>query len=247
MTGDSRPNRPRFGPRLRVIPDSRVGILERNGKIREDPPGKIAPRQKNGDLPLDARGNEILNETTGRADVSHIRRKSRIFTRQLTAVAAICAAQAAFSASPTPAALDIQTLADTDQALTFALRGRLAEGGSVDILFHCDRTRGGEFTVHGRFGSWPPDDRPVQFGVRNPWGETWHGGTPASASSTRADTHAPILAGSDAVEAADRVLVDGTLVSNGWRSVWIHVAQERLDIARDRVEGCRTVSDREDS
>lgn len=154
------------------------------------------------------------------------------------------AAPDASLAAATPAATTIETMTDNTEALAFALAGRVDAANVVWLVFHCARNRDGLFSVHAHFGLHPPDRRPVQFGLRNPWGDTWHGGEAVVGGRSPDAVHAVVLQGDDALEVADRALVEGTLASNGWNSLWIRAPQDQLDAARDRIEGCRTNSER---
>ena len=168
----------------------------------------------------------------------------RLFGGLAAAVFAALAPGAGIAAAPTPSARVIETMSDTAEALTFALSGRVDAANVVWLVFHCERNRDGVFSVHAHFGHHPPDRRPVQLGLRNPWGDTWHAGQPVIGESSPDAVHTLAFGGDEAVEAADRALVEGTLLSNGWNSLWIRAPQEDLDAVRDRIEGCRTNTER---
>ncbi len=139
-------------------------------------------------------------------------------------------------AVPTPEATEIEVVT-RDSTTVWVLRGLIGDQGhAIGFALECtDRTA----VLHGHFGSFPADRRRVQMAVRTVAGSVERFGAVVSAEP-RSGFHAPQLTDPADIDRFLRAaLAPGSLISNGYRSVWNRVDADRLEEVRDRIaEGC---------
>lgn len=139
---------------------------------------------------------------------------------------------------PTPEIDEIVALEEHAGAVHF-MRAELGDSGIVVGLgLVCVEEGGEELAVEVYFGGFPGDRRPVQLAVRTEEGTVERFG-PVVTGGPESGFHSPRV-----VEAAEvrrfvgAAIREGSLVSNGYRSFWNRVSEERNNEVRELFLRC---------
>lgn len=138
----------------------------------------------------------------------------------------------------TPEIDEIVVLDEVENQI-FAMRAELGTPAViVGMALICDRSDNRNVMIDVYFGGFPRDRRPVQLAVRTADGAVERFG-PVLRGGRESGFHSPRLVDGDEIRRFIRVaLSPDALVSNGYRSFWNRVAENRNSEVREAFTAC---------
>lgn len=139
---------------------------------------------------------------------------------------------------PTPEIYEIVALKE-DADRVHVMRAELGDTGTyVGLALVCAEGSGDETRAVAFFGGFPADHRPVQLAVRSADGRVERFG-PVVSGGPESGFHSPRIVRSGELQRFVKVaLRAGALVSNGYRSFWNRVPEERNRQVREAFSAC---------